>query len=100
MGAVSQPFGSSLSLPRRLKARASGLPPRAVLVKFATVQMLEFYLPTTDGREIVFHPLHTARKGPLGSARRTRDETARAITAENLLPSDPLKSHTAVVPTF
>lgn len=32
---------------------ASGLTPRAVLDKFASVQMLDVHLPTTDGREII-----------------------------------------------
>ena len=42
-----------VTLKARLKSRAGGLPPRAVLEKFAAVQMLDVHLPTTDGREIV-----------------------------------------------
>jgi transposase len=42
-----------VTLKARLKARANGLTPRAVLEKFAVVQMLDVHLPTTDGREIV-----------------------------------------------
>jgi transposase len=42
-----------VTLKARLKSRASGLTPRAVLEKFAVVQMLDVHLPTTDGREIV-----------------------------------------------
>jgi len=42
-----------VTLKARLKSLASGLTPRAVLEKFATVQMLDVHLPTTDGREIV-----------------------------------------------
>ena len=42
-----------VTLKARLKARAGGLTPRSVLEKFATVQMLDVHLPTTDGREIV-----------------------------------------------
>ena len=42
-----------VTLKARLKSRASGLTPRAVLEKFAAVQMLDVHLPTTDGREIV-----------------------------------------------
>jgi hypothetical protein len=38
---------------RPLKRSASGLTPRAVLEKFAAVQLLDVHLPTTDGREIV-----------------------------------------------
>jgi transposase len=42
-----------VTLKARLKHRASGLTPRAVLEKFATIQMLDVHLPTSDGREIV-----------------------------------------------
>ena len=42
-----------VTLKARLKSRASGLTPRAVLEKFGVVQMLDVHLPTTDGREIV-----------------------------------------------
>jgi hypothetical protein len=42
-----------VTLKARLKRTASGLTPRAVLEKFAAVQMLDIHLPTTDGREIV-----------------------------------------------
>jgi hypothetical protein len=34
---------------RRLRDLALGLTPRSVLVKSATIQTLEVYLPTTDG---------------------------------------------------
>lgn len=42
-----------VTLKARLKRCASGLTPRAVLEKFAAVQLLDVHLPTTDGREIV-----------------------------------------------
>ena len=42
-----------VTLKARLRSCASGLTPRAVLEKFATMQMLDVHLPTTDGREIV-----------------------------------------------
>ena len=42
-----------VTLKARLKRCASGLTPRAVLEKFAAVQMLDVHLPTTDGREII-----------------------------------------------
>jgi transposase len=42
-----------VTLKARLKQSATGLTPRAVLEKFATVQMLDVHLPTTDGREII-----------------------------------------------
>jgi hypothetical protein len=40
-----------VTLGRHLKALAPGLTPRAVLEKFAAVQMIDVYVPTTDGRE-------------------------------------------------
>lgn len=42
-----------VTLKARLRRCAGGLTPRAVLEKFAAVQMLDVHLPTTDGREIV-----------------------------------------------
>ena len=42
-----------VTLKARLRRIASGLTPRAVLEKFAAVQMIDVHLPTTDGREIV-----------------------------------------------
>lgn len=46
-------YALQVTLKTRLKQRASGLSPRAALEKFATVQMLDVHLPTTDGREII-----------------------------------------------
>ena len=42
-----------VTLKARLRRTAAGLTPRAVLEKFAAVQMIDVHLPTTDGREIV-----------------------------------------------
>lgn len=42
-----------VTLKARLRRTAAGLTPRTVLEKFATVQMIDVHLPTTDGREIV-----------------------------------------------
>jgi transposase len=42
-----------VTLGRRLRSLAPGLTPRAVLEKFAAVQMLDVRIPTTDGREVV-----------------------------------------------
>ena len=41
-----------VTLGQQLKVLAPGLTPRAVLEKFATVQMIDVYVPTTDGREL------------------------------------------------
>jgi len=42
-----------VTLHRRLRDLAPGLTPRSVLEKFATIQMLDVLLPTTDGRTVV-----------------------------------------------
>jgi hypothetical protein len=41
-----------VTLGRQLKALAPGLAPRAVLEQFAAVQMIDVFVPTTDGREL------------------------------------------------
>lgn len=41
-----------VTLGQQLKVLAPGLTPRAVFEKFATVQMIDVYVPTTDGREL------------------------------------------------
>jgi hypothetical protein len=41
-----------VTLGQQLKALAPGLTPRSVLEKFATVQMIDVFVPTTDGREL------------------------------------------------
>ena len=46
-------YALQVTLKARLKRVATGLTPRAVLEKFAAVQMLDVHLPTTDGREII-----------------------------------------------
>lgn len=42
-----------VTLKQRLRALAPGLTPRAVLEKFAAMQMIDVHLPTTDGRHII-----------------------------------------------
>jgi transposase len=42
-----------VTLHRRLRDLAPGLTPRSVLEKFATVQMLDVHLPTTDERTVI-----------------------------------------------
>jgi hypothetical protein len=41
-----------VTLGQQLKTLAPGLTPRSVLEKFAAVQMIDVYVPTTDGREL------------------------------------------------
>ena len=43
----------SITLRQRLRALAGGLMPRAVFEKFATLQLLDVSIPTTDGRELL-----------------------------------------------
>jgi len=43
-----------VSLHARLRPLASGLTPRSLIEKFASIQMLDVHFPTTDGRELVF----------------------------------------------
>jgi len=47
-------YGLHVHLRACLKASAPGLSPRAVLEKFAAMQMLDVHFPTTDGRELIF----------------------------------------------
>lgn len=42
-----------VTLKYRLRALAPGLTPRAVLEKFAALQMVDVHLPTTDGRTLI-----------------------------------------------
>ena len=42
-----------VTLKQRSRSLAPGLTPRAVLEKFATVQMVDVHLPTTDGRQLI-----------------------------------------------
>jgi transposase len=46
-------YALHVSLRRRLKDLAPGLTPRAVLEKFAAIQMIDVHLPTTDGRKVI-----------------------------------------------
>ena len=43
-----------VTLKQRLRALAPGLTPRAVLEKFAAIQMLDIHFPTTDGRTLIY----------------------------------------------
>jgi transposase len=46
-------YALHVTLRRRLRDLAPGLTPRAVLEKFASMQMIDVHLPTTDGRKII-----------------------------------------------
>jgi hypothetical protein len=46
-------FCLQVTLKHRLRALAPGFTPRAVLEKFAAMQMVDVHLPTTDGRYLI-----------------------------------------------
>ena len=55
-------YALHVTLGRRLHALAPGLTPRSVLDKFAAVQMIDVFVPTTDGREL--HLTRTTQPEP------------------------------------
>ncbi len=46
-------YSLQVTLKQRLKALAPGLTVRSVLEKFVSIQMIDVYLPTTDGKELL-----------------------------------------------
>ena len=48
-----QAYCLQVTLKQRLRALAPGLTPKAVLEKFAALQMVDVHLPTTDGRYLI-----------------------------------------------
>ena len=46
-------YSLQVTLKHQLRSQAPGLTPKAVLEKFATMQMVDVHLPTTDGRQLV-----------------------------------------------
>lgn len=60
-----------VTLRRKLQACAPGLTPRAVLDKFARIQMVDVHFPTTDGRQLIFR-------------RYTKPEVDQALLLEQL----------------
>ena len=53
-----------VTLRAHLRKLAPGLTPRAVLEKFAAIQMVDVHFPTTDGRELVFRRYTQPEKEP------------------------------------
>jgi transposase len=79
-----------VTLKNRLQVLAPGLTPKAVLEKLATIQMLDVWLPTTDGRWLVM-------------PRFTQAEPDQAILLHKLkleLPQQPPPRIKACVPEF
>jgi hypothetical protein len=68
-----------VTLKQRLRSLAPGLTPRSVLEKMAAIQMVDVYLPTTDGRAVIL-------------SRYTEPEADHAILLQRLkmrLPAQP-----------
>jgi transposase len=79
-----------VTLKNRLQVLAPGLTPKAVLEKLATIQMLDVWLPTTDGRWLVM-------------PRFTQPEADQAILLHKLkleLPQQPRPRIKTQVPEF
>jgi hypothetical protein len=79
-----------ITLKNRLQALAPGLTPKAVLENLATIQMLDVWLPTTDGRWLVM-------------PRFTQPEADQAILLHKLkldLPQQPPPRIRTRVPEF
>ena len=76
---ADRPYCLHVTLRARLRPLALGLTPRAVLDKFATIQMLDVHFPTTDGRTLIL-------------SRYTYPETDHKLLLEQLnltLPAQP-----------
>jgi hypothetical protein len=86
----------AMTLKQRLRTLAPGLTPRAVLEKFAGIQMVDVHLPTTDGRHLVLSR-HTEPDA---------DQTLLLQRLKMVLPQQPppriaaTATTRAVVPTF
>jgi transposase len=73
-------YSAMITLKKRLQVHAPGLTPKAVLEKLATIQMLDVWLPTTDGRTLVM-------------SRYTQPDTDQLLLLKKLgvrLPEQPL----------
>jgi transposase len=84
-------YSAMITLKKRLQVHAPGLTPKAVLEKMAAIQMLDVWLPTTDGRTLVM-------------SRYTQPDTDQLLLLKKLrmrLPEQPLPriySDTAQIP--
>ena len=71
-----------VTLRKKLQSLAAGLTPRAVLDKFAAIQMVDVHFPTTDGRKLIFrrYTKPEPRSGAVATAAETRAATAGSTT--------------------
>jgi hypothetical protein len=58
-------YSLQVTLKQRLKALAPGLTVRSVLEKFASIQMIDVYLPTTEGNELLLRRYTQPKKDQL-----------------------------------
>ena len=73
-----------LTLGRRLRHLAPGLTPRSVLVKLATMQIIDVHLPTTDNREVIlrrYAPAGARPTAPAGATESAKSGYAPKPTA-------------------
>ena len=68
-------------LRKRLEAHAPGLTPKAVLEQLASIQMVDAWLPTTDGRWLVIAAIYRTDGRSAGSAGEPEATAAKATTA-------------------
>jgi transposase len=88
-----------VTLKARLRRCAGGLTPRAVLEKFACIQMLDVHLPATDGREIVLSR-YTQPERDVSVIGAPEVDVPGASASENLQSRQRLEFEDRVVPTF
>ena len=83
-----------VTLKNLARPRASGLTPRAILEAFATIQMVDVHLPTTDGRHLAAapHPSEQAARAATAPARHDPAGTTRAAHLRLTAPGPPLRS--------
>ena len=89
-----------VTLKQRARALAPGLTPRAVLEKFAALQMVDVYLPTTDRRTLIL-PRYTQPEKDLQLLLKQLQLTMPVqppprIESNALKPADPVHSTSAV----
>ncbi len=72
-----------VTLGQQLKALAPGLTARSVLEKFATVQMIDVHVPTTDGRELSLTRYTQPEPETQAAAGKTQTHFAGSGTTEN-----------------
>jgi hypothetical protein len=85
-----------ITLRNRLQVLAPGLTPKAVLERLATIQLLDVWFPTTDGRWLVMprftQPATGGRSGHSAAQTQAGVAVAAAATDQSPRPRIPAKS--------